>query len=293
MNKVDKNRWKWAYFFIAPSVILICILCIWPIMQTIGFSLNKVVGFKAPEWNNFDNYKTLFNDAEFWKTLGNTFIYTLVTVPIGVGCSLLTAILLNQGIKFKSLFRVLFFIPVISAPVAIAMVWRWLYNSDFGLINYLLSLFGIEQVNWLADPNIVLTSLIIVGIWSYIGYNMVIFLAGLQEIPKTYYEAADIDGASAIRKIWSITIPMVSPTLFFVSLTTMITSLQVFDHIYMIVDPTNPALKSAQSIVYIFYKYTFEYNNKGYGSAIASVLLFIILLLTIIQMKAQKKWVNY
>ena len=283
----------WAYGFIAPSLILICVLNLWPILQTFYFSLNEVRGFQSPVFVGLSNYMTWVGDEEFWKSLVNTCIYTVVTVPVGVILSLITAVFLNASIKGKSFFRVLYFLPVISAPAAVAMVWRWLYNSDFGLINYILSVLHIQGPNWIADSRVVLGSVMIVGIWSLVGYNMVILLAGLQDIPGSYYEAAQIDGADSLKQFLHITVPLVSPTLFFVVLTTMISSLQVFDHIYMMLDSTNPALKSGESIVYLFYKYTFANNNKGYGSAIATVLLFLVMLLTVIQMKVQKKWVHY
>ncbi len=293
MKRKQIKRYMWAYGFIAPSLILICVLNLWPILQTFYFSLNEVRGFQSPVFVGLSNYMTLFGDEEFWKSLVNTCIYTVVTVPVGVILSLVTAVFLNASIKGKSFFRVLYFLPVISAPAAVAMVWRWLYNSDFGLINYILSVLHIQGPNWIADSRVVLGSVMIVGIWSLVGYNMVILLAGLQDIPGSYYEAAQIDGADSLKQFLHITVPLVSPTLFFVVLTTMISSLQVFDHIYMMLDSTNPALKSGESIVYLFYKYTFANNNKGYGSAIATVLLFLVMLLTVIQMKVQKKWVHY
>ena len=293
MKRKQIKRYMWAYGFIAPSLILICVLNLWPILQTFYFSLNEVRGFQSPVFVGMSNYMTLFGDEEFWKSLMNTCIYTVVTVPVGVILSLVTAVFLNASIKGKSFFRVLYFLPVISAPAAVAMVWRWLYNSDFGLINYILSVLHIQGPNWIADSRVVLGSVMIVGIWSLVGYNMVILLAGLQDIPGSYYEAAQIYGADSLKQFLHITVPLVSPTLFFVVLTTMISSLQVFDHIYMMLDSTNPALKSGESIVYLFYKYTFANNNKGYGSAIATVLLFLVMLLTVIQMKVQKKWVHY
>lgn len=293
MKRKQIKRYMWAYGFIAPSLILICVLNLWPILQTFYFSLNEVRGFQSPVFVGLSNYMTLFGDEEFWKSLVNSCIYTVVTVPVGVILSLITAVFLNASIKGKSFFRVLYFLPVISAPAAVAMVWRWLYNSDFGLINYILSVLHIQGPNWIADSRVVLGSVMIVGIWSLVGYNMVILLAGLQDIPGSYYEAAQIDGADSLKQFLHITVPLVSPTLFFVVLTTMISSLQVFDHIYMMLDSTNPALKSGESIVYLFYKYTFANNNKGYGSAIATVLLFLVMLLTVIQMKVQKKWVHY
>lgn len=284
----------WAYLFIFPSVFLILCLNIWPVIQTIIYSFQKIEGFLPSQWNGGKNYITLFTGKdEFAKALLNTAIYAVVTVPIGTLLSLITAVFLNRQIRFKSFFRVCFFIPVISAPAAVAMVWRWLYNSDFGIINYVLSMIGIEGPNWIGSNKYVLLSIMIVGIWSMVGYNMVILLAGLQDIPGVYYEAARIDGASERDCFWKITLPLVSPTTFFVVLTTTISALQVFDNIYMMVPSNSPSLKSAQSIVYLYYKYTFAQQNKGLGSAVAVVLLTIVLILTVIQMKAQKKWVIY
>ncbi len=292
MKNKPKN-WAWAYMFLAPSVILICILNLWPILQTLWFSLNDIQGFQPPKWAGLGNYITVLENEEFAGAFKNTVVYTLVTVPAGVFLSLVTAVLLNTSIRCKGFFRICYFLPVISAPAAVAMVWRWLYNSEFGIINFLLSKLGIDGLNWIGDSKTVLLSVMIVGIWAMVGYNMVILLAGLQNIPRTFYEAAEIDGASGYKKFMYITVPLVSPTLFFVILTTTISSLQVFDHIYMMVDSTNPALKSAQSLVYLFYKYTFVQYDKGIGSAFASLLLGLVLILTCIQMYAQKKWVIY
>lgn len=293
MKNNKPKYWAWAYMFLAPSVILICVLNLWPIIQTIWFSLNKVQGFQTPEWVGLGNYMAAFKNQDLLMALKNTVIYTVVTVPVGVFLSLITAVFLNTSIKCKGFFRVCYFLPVISAPAAVAMVWKWLYNSDFGIINFLLSKIGIDGSNWLGDSKTILLSVMIVGIWSMVGYNMVILLAGLQNIPRSYYEAAQIDGASGWKRFLYITIPLVSPTLFFVILTTMISSLQVFDHIYMMIDKSNPALKSVESIVYLFYNYTFVQYDKGLGSAVATILLAIVLILTCIQMYAQKKWVIY
>ena len=293
MNKNTPKYWCWAYAFLAPSLILIFVLNIWTIFQSIWYSFNEVKGFMPPKWIGLDNYKNIFSNSEVYISLLNTAVYTLITVPVGVGLSLIAAVLLNTSIKAKGFFRVCFFIPVISAPAAVAMVWKWLYNSEFGIINFLLSKIGITGPNWLGSSHYILPSVIIVGIWAMVGYNMVILLAGLQDIPRSYYEAAQIDGANGIKSFFYITIPLVSPTLFFVILTTLISSLQVFDHIFMMITEANPALKSVQSIVYLYYRYTFVQYDKGLGSAIATVLLVIILIITCIQMIAQKKWVVY
>ncbi|WMJ89741.1 carbohydrate ABC transporter permease [Anaerocolumna sp. MB42-C2] len=293
INKKKVKIWVWAYVFVAPTIILILLLNIWPIIQTSWYSFNELKGMAAPRWIGFDNYLKAFHDKELLKSLLNTFLYAVVAVPVGVALSLMTAVFLNVKIRGKGFFRTLYFIPVVSAPAAIAMVWRWLYNSEYGLINYTLSLFGIKGPNWLGSSHFILSAVIIVGIWSMVGYNMIILLAGLQDIPKTFYEAAEIDGAGSFCKFRNITLPLVSPTLFFVTLTTFISSFQVFDHIFMMVGQSNPAEKAAQSVVYMYYRYTFVNYNKGYGSTIATILLIIILIITFIQMKLQKKWVFY
>ena len=187
----------------------------------------------------------------------------------------------------------IYFIPMIAAPAAVTMVWRWMYNSQFGLLNAMLGKLGLEPVQWTTDPNIAIVSIAIIGIWSLIGYNMVLFLAGLQEIPRDYYEASEIDGASKLKQFFVVTLPLVTPTLFFVMVTTIIQSMQVFDVIYMMIDVTNPAYERTVSLVYLFYNNSFKYSDQGYGSTIVMLLLVIILIVTVIQLRVQKKWVNY
>ena len=169
------------------------------------------------------------------------------------------------------------------------MVWKWLYNSNFGLINNIFNV----KVNWISDPNIAIYSIAVIGIWSVIGYNMVLILAGLQEVPRDYYEAASLDGANGWQQLTRITVPLISPTLFFVLITRVIGAMQVFDVIYMIIDYNNPALKKTESLVYLFYKYSFEQSKKGYGATVIVVLLVVIMIFTVIQLIGQKKWVHY
>lgn len=282
-----------AYAMIAPTILGLIILNIWPMLQTFYLSLHRAGDFGGNVWIGLDNYKKMFSDQAVIQATINTFKFTVISVPVGILFSLFFAVLLNSKIKGKTIYRTIFFLPMVSAPAAIAMVWRWLFNGDYGLINYVLSKIGIHGPRWITDPKIAIFAIIIVGIWSTLGYNMVLLLAGLQEIPETFYEAADIDGAGPIRKFFTITIPLVSPTMFFVVVTTLIGSLQVFDYIFMMIDAANPALESTQSLVYLFYKYSFVMNDKGYGSAIIMFLLAIILVITLIQVKMQKKWVHY
>lgn len=286
----EKSEMKWGWIFIAPTMIGLIVLNIIPIFQTIYQSFFKTGDFgKGNKFVGFNNYVKVFGDTEVWQALWNTIKYAIVEVPISIVIALLLAVILNKKLKGRSFFRTVFFLPMVAAPAAVAMVWKWLYNSSFGLIN---NVFGVK-VSWISDPNIAIYSIAVIGIWSVIGYNMVLILAGLQEVPKDFYEAASLDGASEWQKLIKITVPLISPTLFFVLITRIIAAMQVFDLIYMIIDYNNPALKKTESLVYLFYKYSFEQSKKGYGATVIVVLLVVILILTLVQMYGQKKWVHY
>lgn len=292
-KKYEKEQVIWGGILIGPTLIGLLVLNIIPAIQTLMLSFQKSGGFGKTTWAGLENYKKLFADEEVLQAIGNTLLYTLIAVPFIVVLSMLAAVLMNQRIKGISIYRTLFFLPVVATPAAVAMIWRWLFNSDYGIINHLLSKIGIVGPNWLTNPKTAIIAIAIVGIWSTVGYNMVLLLSGLQEIPRDYYESAEIDGASPLKQFFSITLPLVTPTLFFVVVTTIINSLQVFDLIFMMIDKTNAALPKTQSLVYLFYKQSFIMNDKGYGSAIVMVLLLIIMIITAIQVKLQKKWVNY
>jgi len=286
----EKNQLKWGLLFISPTIIGLLILNIYPMIMTFWQSLNKTGDFgKGYKFVGIANYTKMFHDPEVWESLWNTFKYALVEVPLSVIIALVVAALLNRKMKGRSIYRAIFFLPMVSAPAAVAMIWRWLYNSQYGLINHI---FG-TTTNWISDPNIAWLSIAIIGVWSAIGYNVVLFLSGLQEIPRDYYEASSIDGATGVKQFFSITLPLLSPTIFFVVVTSIIGALQVFDLIYMVMSDNTPALGKTQSIVYLFYKYSFVNGNKGYGSAIVVLLLAVIMIITAIQMKLQKKWVYY
>lgn len=288
-----KDQVIWGYIFIFPTALGLILLNIWPAIQTAILSFQKTVGFGDTEWVGLRNYQKMFADGEVFQSLLNTLIYAVVSIPSIVVLSLLVAVLMNRKVKGLSIYRTIYFLPVVAAPSAVAMIWRWMFNNDYGLINNMLAKIGLDGPAWLTDPSIAIYSIIIVGVWSAIGYNMVLLLAGLQEIPKDYYEAAEIDGASPIQQFFNITLPLVTPTLFFVVVTTVINAFQVFDVIFMMITPNSTAMFKSQSLTYLFYKHSFILNDKGYGSAIVMFLLVIILIITAIQMKLQKKWVNY
>jgi len=288
------NEWCWGWFMIAPTIIGLMILNIIPIFQTLYLSFFKSGAFgKGNIFVGLDNYQTLINDVQVWYAVRNTLTYACLVVPITIVLALLLAVLLNGKLKGRGVFRTIYFIPMVAAPAAVTMVWKWLYNYQYGLINYVLSKLGIDKINWIDDPNVAMISIVIIGVWSTVGYSMVLLLAGLQEIPRDYYEASNIDGASPIRQFFNITLPLVSPTLYFVLVTSIITAMQVFDVIYMMLDVTSPSYDTTVSLVYLFYNNSFKYSNKGYGSAIVMLLLLIIMIITFIQTKLQKKWVNY
>ena len=288
------NEWKWAYIMIAPTMIGLFFLNIVPIIQTIYLSFFKSGAFgKGNIYVGFGNYTKMFSDVQTWYAVRNTLVYTCLVVPLTMVIALIIAVVLNKKINGKNIYRTIYFIPMVAAPAAVTMVWNWLYNYNFGFINHILTNFGLNKIKWIENPRISLGSIAVIGIWSLIGYCMVILLAGLQEIPRDFYEASNIDGASALNQFFNITLPLVSPTLFFVAVTSVITSMQVFDVIYMMIDVANPAYNSTVSLVYLFYNNSFKYTNKGYGSAVVVLLLAIIMLITVIQMKAQKKWVKY
>lgn len=289
-TKRSYHEFLWGWAFILPTMIGLIALNIIPIFQTIYQSFFKTGDFgKGNVYIGIENYKKLLNDSEVWQSLWNTVKYVLVEVPFSIAIALILAVLLNQRIKGRTMYRTIFFLPMVAAPAAIAMVWRWLYNSEFGLINHIIE----KKVSWISNPQIAIYSIAAIGIWSIIGYNMVLFLSGLQEVPRDYYEAAEIDGANGVRQFFHITIPLISPTIFFVSITRIIGAFQVFDLIFMVMDKTNPALEKTQSLVYLFYRYSFTNGNKGYGSTVVVLLLGVIMLITVIQMIAQKKWVYY
>ena len=286
----ERNEFVWGWIFILPTMIGLIVLNIYPIFKTIYESFFKTGDFgRGNIFIGVENYAKLFGDAEVWQALINTFKYAIVEVPFSIVISLVLAVLLNRKMKGRAVYRTIFFLPMVAAPAAIAMVWRWLFNAEFGLLNHI---FG-TKINWVSNPSIAIFSIAIIGIWSIIGYNMVLFISGLQEIPGDYYEAASIDGATGIKQFWHITCPLLSPTIFYVMITRVIGGLQVFDLIYMVIDKNNPALYKTQSLVYLFYQNSFVENNKGYGSTIVVLLLAIIMIITVFQMWGQKKWVHY
>ena len=283
-----------AYIFIAPVTIGLLIFYVWPFIQNFWFSFNDVNKFNMATFCGLDNYKKLFEEPDLMLALKNTILYAVITVPIGLFISLLLATLLNSKIKGKGIYRTIYFLPSITMAAAVALVWKLIFNGDYGILNTILGAFGLEGKSWLTDPGTALFCVMMVGIWSGAGYNMIILLAGMQGVSNSYYEAAEIDGAGPVQKFFKITIPLVSPTIFFVTITGLIGAFQVFDTLYMMIDPDkNPAFNAVKTTNVLFYQNAFMYGYKGYAAAISIFMFIIIMIITAIQLWGQKKWVNY
>lgn len=289
LSKAARQEERWAWLMVAPTIIGLVVLNLWPFVQTIYTSFCEHLGFGHYRFIGLDNFVRMFQNAEFWRATWNTVLFCLLTVPVGLFLSLLVAMLLNAKIKFRGGFRTIFFLPLVCAPAAVTMVWRFIFNGEYGILN---QIFG-TRIGWITDPKFVMISCAIVAIWSNIGYDAVLLLAGLQNIPKTLYEANSIDGAGKVKQFFTITLPMVSPTLFVVMIMRLMSSVKVYDLIYMMVEETNPAVTSVQSLMYLFYRSSFVAGERGYGSAIVLWTVLLIGLVTLIQFYGQKKWVNY
>lgn len=283
----------WLLLFIAPSMAGVILFYLWPILKTFINSFMSFGAFGGIEFAGVENYIELVKDSTVPKALLNTLIYTGI-VMCGIPIAVYIASLLNRpGLRFAWFFRLMFFMPYVAMPTAIALVWRMIYNSEFGFLNYVLSLVGIDGPAWVTTPGWAILAVSLLGLWSSLGFAIIILSAGLRSIPAELYEAAQVDGAGHARQFLSVTIPLLTPSIFFLTIITAISGFQLFDLLYALMGTSNPAMPSTQSLVYLFYEQAFPQNRKGYASAIAIVILAIVGLITLIQFKLQKKWVNY
>lgn len=284
-----------GYLFIAPNLIGFIILTLLPVLFSLGVSFtewNLFTGAEGIKFVGLENYTGAFKDVWFIDSLKNNLLYTIVTIPVGLILSLFIAIILNDKVYGRNAIRAMFFMPYISNIVAISAVWLMLYNPSYGPINQFLMSIGIDNPpQWLASTKWALPAIMIMSIWSGLGYNAVIYLAGLQGIPRDLYEAADIDGANGWHKLRHITIPMLSPTIFFLLITGIINSFQVFGQINIMTQ--GGPVRATTVIAYYIYLSGFRYFKMGYASAMAWLLFIGIFIVTLIQWQGQKKWVNY
>lgn len=281
-----------AYIYLAPTILGLLIFSAGAIVASFFISFTNWQLVLPPVWIGLRNYANLLQLSEFWQVLGNTVYYSVGYVPLAVTLPLFMAMLVNQKLKGITFFRTTYFLPVVTSGVAIALVWGWMYNPSFGVINFLLDkLFGIEGPRWLADPQWAMPSLIIIGVWHSLGYNMVIYLAGLQGIPQELYEAARIDGAGRWAQFRYITVPLITPTAFFILVLSIIGSFQVWTITYLLTQggPANSTL----TLSYYIYQQGFQWFHMGFAASLAYVLFAIVFVVTMIQFKLQKQWVFY
>lgn len=289
-SSIKYKEQLWAYVFIMPQIAGILIFTLLPIVFSFVLSFNDWNIIKPMKFVGFDNFIKVYKNAVFWETLGNTTRYVLMYVPSVAVIALSLAMLLNKTFLGSGALRAMLYLPHLTSSVAVCMVWGFMYQSD-GVLNYLLSLIGIEGPKWLADPDWAMLSVVIVSIWRSMGYHMVLYLSGLRGINPTYYEAARIDGANSVHCFFNITLPMLSPTIFFTLCTSMINSFQVFDEVYMLTSG-GPG-RATQTIVYRIFTTGFESLKLGRASVMAWTLFVIIMVFTAIQFAMQKYWVNY
>ena len=280
-----------AYLFILPSFLGFAIFLLVPMVMSAGLSLYDWELLRPPFFIGLDNYRDLFRDPLFLKVLGNTAYYAFGLVPLNIVISLSLALWLNTKLRGLTFYRLAFFLPVVTVTVAVSLIWKWMYEPRVGIVNAALGAFGIAGPNWLADPFWAMPSLIILGLWKGFGYNMVLFLAGLQGIPSTLYEAAMIDGANAWQRFWKITLPLLSPAMFLAVILTVISSFQIFDQAF-VMTAGGPSNATNTIVLYIFQN-GFQFFKMGYASAIAWALFAVIFTFTLVQMWLQRHWVQY
>lgn len=293
-GSLQKKETIAGILFVGPMLIGVTVLTIIPILATFMLSLadwNFIAGFKDIRWVGFENFERLFQDDAFLKSLKNN-AYFLLTVPIYLAVSMFLAIIIDKQVYMKSYFKVAYFMPYISSIVAVAIVWQVLFHPSAGPVNQLLFSLGIDNPpKWIADPKYALPSLMMISVWVSIGFNMIVYIAGLQSIPRDLYEAADIDGANAWNKFKSITFPQLSSTSFFLLVTGIISTFKVFDLIAILTK--GGPISSTSMIVWYLYDTAFVNLKIGYASSMAVVLFACVMLITLLQWVGQKKWVNY
>jgi len=280
-----------AAIFLLPNLVGFLVFMVGPTIGSIAISFSSWSLLNAPTFAGLQNYSDLLKDSVFWQTLGNTAYYVFVKVPLNMFLSLLLASFLNKEIHGRNALRTIFFLPMVASSVSVALIWQPLLDPTSGMVNKLLSFIHLGPYPWILSPNWAMPSVIMVATWKELGYFMVIFLAGLQGISSTYYEAAEIDGANAVQSFWHITVPLISPTTFFVLITSIIGSFQIFD-LTTVLTNGGPANATNTLVMYV-YQAGFKFFRMGYASAVAYALFIIILAFTLIQNQLSKRWVHY
>ncbi len=282
----------WALLFLAPTLIGLALLSAGPILASFGISLTKWDLLTPPQFVGLDNFANLLNDSRFTVSLRNTAFYVLLSVPIGMALALGLALALNQPLRGIALIRTAYFLPVVTSATAVGLVWAWIYSPASGLLNQFIGVVGIPPQKWITDPFWAMPAIIAMSIWQGLGINVIIFLAGLQAIPQEYYDAASVDGAARWSRFRHVTLPMLTPSLFFTGILSLIGSFQVFDQVYILARPGKPT-EATITIVYFIYESGFKFFRMGEAAAASWILFMIVAVLTVIYFRSQKRWVHY
>lgn len=293
---VGSRGWRRALtilFFLLPSVVCILLVTIVPMVGATWVSLHKWNLISPMKWVGLDNYRAVLTDERTWTSLSYTLYYVAGYLPLVYFGGLGLALALNVALKGRSIFRLIYFLPVVTSWVVAAILWQWLLQPSSGMVNHLLGLVGIPGPGWYTDPNWTMPSVILASAWKDVGFIMIIMLAGLQSIPADLMEAAAVDGASLWQRFWRITFPLLTPTSFFVVVTAVIGGLQVFDQVYVMTTDYRGGNNATKVVVGQIYDLTFRYGRAGEASALSWVLFLSILLFTVILIRGQRRWVNY
>lgn len=285
------RKWGWIAFFLGPSLGGLLIFVIGPILSSLGLTLFEWDLRTAPEFIGFANFIDLFHDSAFWQAFKHTLTFIIFYIPAVLVLALGTALLLHQPLRGIALFRTTVFVPVVSSWVVVSLMWKWIFNPRFGLLNYWLSQIGIDGPNWLFDHDTALYAIIITSIWKDIGFIAVMYLAGLQGIPENFYEAARIDGAGLWQRLRYITLPLLTPTTFFALMISLINSFQVFEQVWLMPEPL--AERGTTVVVERIITHAFSYSRMGYAATMSWVLFAVIFAITLIQLRLQNRWVHY
>ncbi|MGU3472060.1 carbohydrate ABC transporter permease [Paenibacillus sp. D51F] len=290
MTGYRRKEMLWSLLFVAPPVLGFLIFGLAPLLTSLGLSFMSWDMMSPAKFTGLDNFGKLAQDEKFYKSMYNTF-YLLLGIPLGMVVAMALALMMNRPLKGVSLFRTIYYIPVISPIIAVSLLWQWLLNYDYGIINeFIWRIFGVQGPNWLGDPDWVKPSFLLMGLWGGVGGTMVLYLAGLQGISSSYYEAAEVDGAKRWHQFRYITLPLLSPIHFFVVVMGVIGTFQSFSQMYILAADGGPEYSGATIVYYIFQE-AFKYFNMGFASSVAWVLGVIIFILTLIQFRFSKRWV--
>jgi multiple sugar transport system permease protein len=282
---------RWALLFLAPTLIGLAILSAGPILATVAISLTEWDLLTAPKLVGLDNFVELASDDRFLKALRNTAFYTATSVPLGMLISLFIALALNQTIRGIAWIRTAYFLPVVTSTIAVALVWQWIYAADSGLLNEFLGVFGIGPQKWLSNPTLAMPSIVAMSVWQGLGTDVIIFLAGLQAIPMDLLDAASVDGAGRWARFRNVVLPLLTPSIFFTGVLSLIGAFQVFDQIFVLQRPR--PTDATITIVYFIYENGFKFFKMGYATAASWVLFVIVAVFTAIYFRSQNRWVHY